>query len=82
MFRQRKVSFASYLAMLGVVFAIVSGMEGFLLIHVYPPEDQQFLNGVASNAMALLTDNGSYAQINEPFRVADFIDLVSTDGLE
>ena len=74
--RQRQLSFGTYLAMLGVVFAIVSGMEAFLLPHIYPPEGQQFLNGVAPKAMALLTGNGTYSPIAEPVRVATFGDLV------
>ena len=71
-FRQKQVSFATYLGMLAVVFAIDSGMEAVVLSHVYPPIDQQFLNGVAPKAMALLTDNGS-----EPVRVASFNNLVT-----
>ena len=62
--------------MLGVVTAIDAGMLAFLLSHVYPPDGQQFLNGVAPKTMALLTGNGTYAPMDEPVRMADFVDLV------
>ena len=75
-FRQKQLSFANYLTMLGVVFAIDFGMEAFLLFHVYPPDKQQFLNGVAPNTLALLTGNGSYEPMTDSVRVADFVDLV------
>ena len=69
------MSFVNYLGMLGVVIGIDAGMISFLLSHVYPPEDHQFLNGFAPNTIALLTGNGSYEPITEPVRVADFADL-------
>ena len=62
--------------MLGVVASIDAGMLAFLMPHVYPPVEHQFLNGMAPNAMALLTGNGSYTSITEPVRVAGFVDLV------
>ena len=81
LFRKRHVSYANYLGMLGVVIAIDAGMIAFLLSHVYPPDDQQFLNGAAPKTMALLTGNGSYAPITEPVRVASYVDLVMAVGL-
>ena len=76
--RQKQLSFANYLTMLAVVFAIVSGMEAFLMTQNYPPDEQQFLNGVAPNTVALLTGNGSYASMTDPIQVAGFIDLVGS----
>ena len=76
-FRQRQLSFANYLGMLAAVLTIDAGMMAFLLSQVYPPDEHEFLNGVAPKTMALLTGNGSYAPMTEPVRVADFVDLVS-----
>ena len=76
MFRQKQLSFGNYLAMLAIVFAIVSGIEAFLMTQNYPPDAQQFLNALAPNTMALLTGNGSYEPITEPVRAASFVDLV------
>jgi len=76
LFRQKQLSFANYLVMLGIVIGIDAGMIAFLLSHVYPPDEQEFLNGVAPKTMALLTGNGSYEPMTEPVRVVDFADLV------
>ena len=76
------MTFANYLSMLAVVFAIDSGMEAFLLSQLYPPYGHQFLNEVAPNVVAMLTGNGSYAPITDPIRVANFVDLVRFVGLD
>ena len=68
--------------MLAVVIVIDVGMIAFDMSHVYPSDAQEFLNGVAPKAMALLTGNGSYAQMTEPIRVAGFVDLVGFIGEE
>ena len=70
------MSYAAYLAMLGVLIGIDVGMLVFLAPNIYPPVEHQFLNGEAPNAMALLTGNGSYEPMTEPVRVAGFVDLV------
>ena len=68
--------------MLGVVIAVDVGMIASLMSNNYPPDEQEFLNGVAPKTMALLTGNGSYAPMTDPVRVASFADLVGLVRLE